>query len=67
METVIILAVVLHFDFNGRDVSVLPEGKRRAYGTEQICKSHERTERARWRNAYPKPSRVQCESFEVRR
>ena len=57
--------VVLHFLFNGEDVSVWPRSARVGYSTEALCKPAERAERALWRGKWPAPTAIKCEKVEI--
>ena len=59
-------AVVLHFTFNGEDVSVYPRGPRMAYATKAQCDPHAAVERLKWRDKWVKPTKVVCEKLEIR-
>ena len=58
-------AIILHFEFNGEDISVWPRGARNAYETKELCRPHERKERALWAGKWPAPTSVVCEKIKV--
>lgn len=60
--------VVLHFNYQGNDISVLPLHEKQAFTTQQSCSVSRDVETARWASiSNPKPTSIACERVPISR